>query len=148
VGIDLHRRRSVIVRTTVAGEVLESVRVVNDTDRLADVVARAGEAPEVVLEATYGWYMLADLDWRAGEIVIRGKGNRWERLPLPTDVGQALAGYLSHRRPGGADRQVFVRVRAPHAGLSLHGVCSAVRAACLRAGLGGGRVGAHRLRHG
>jgi hypothetical protein len=55
VGIDLHRRRSVIVRTTGAGEVLESVRVVNDVDRLTAVIARAGEAPEVVLEATYGW---------------------------------------------------------------------------------------------
>jgi hypothetical protein len=55
VGVDLHRRRSVIVRTTVAGGVLESVRIVNDADRLTDVISRAGEAPEVVLEATYGW---------------------------------------------------------------------------------------------
>jgi hypothetical protein len=55
VGIDLHRRRSVIVRTTTVGEVLESVRIVNDADRLTEVIARAGETPEVVLEATYGW---------------------------------------------------------------------------------------------
>jgi hypothetical protein len=54
VGIDLHRRPSVIVRATDVGEVLEAVRVVNDVDRLAAVMARAGEAPEVVLEATYG----------------------------------------------------------------------------------------------
>ena len=66
VGIDLHRRRSVIVRTTVAGEVLESVRVVNDADRLTDVISRAGEAPEVVLEATYGWYWAVDALQAAG----------------------------------------------------------------------------------
>ena len=66
VGIDLHRRRSVIVRTTVAGEVLESVRIVNDADRLTDVISRAGEAPEVVLEATYGWYWAVDALQAAG----------------------------------------------------------------------------------
>jgi transposase len=60
VGIDLHRRRSVIVRTTEGGEVLESVRIVNDVERLASVMARAGECPEVVLEATYGWYWAVD----------------------------------------------------------------------------------------
>src|SRR5664279_1168798 len=60
VGIDLHRRRTVIVRTTEGGEVLESVRIVNDVERLASVMARAGECPEVVLEATYGWYWAVD----------------------------------------------------------------------------------------
>jgi hypothetical protein len=55
VGIDLHRRRSVIVRTSASGEVLEKVRIGNDADRLTEVIARAGDAPEVVLEATYGW---------------------------------------------------------------------------------------------
>lgn len=60
VGIDLHRRRSVIVRTTQAGEVLEATRILNDVDRLGSVMQRAGEAPEVVLEATYGWYWAVD----------------------------------------------------------------------------------------
>jgi transposase len=60
VGIDLHRRRSVIVRTTAGGEVLETTRIVNDVDRLAAVIARAGQSPEVVLEATYGWYWAVD----------------------------------------------------------------------------------------
>jgi hypothetical protein len=55
VGIDLHRRRSVLVRTTTDGDVLEAVRIVNDVDRLNSVIARAGTDPEVVLEATYGW---------------------------------------------------------------------------------------------
>jgi transposase len=61
VGIDLHRRRSVIVRMTEAGQVLETTRIVNDADRLAEVLRRAGESPEVVLEATYGWYWAADV---------------------------------------------------------------------------------------
>ena len=60
VGIDLHRRRSVIVRSAADGAVLESVRIVNDVDRLNSVMARAGVDPEVVLEATYGWYWAVD----------------------------------------------------------------------------------------
>ena len=55
VGMDLHRRRSVLVRMTETGERLETARILNDPERLAAVMARAGEAPEVVLEATYGW---------------------------------------------------------------------------------------------
>jgi transposase len=69
VGIDLHRRRSVIVRTTASGEVLESVRIASDADRLTEVIARAGEAPEVVLEATYGWYWAVDALQAAGASV-------------------------------------------------------------------------------
>ena len=61
VGIDLHRRRSVIVRTTDRGDPLETVRISNDVDSLARVMARAGEGPDVVLEATYGWYWAADV---------------------------------------------------------------------------------------
>jgi endonuclease IV len=64
--MDLHRRRSVLVPMTEAGQRLETVRIVNDPDRLAAVMARAGEAPEVVLEATYGWYWAADTLPRAG----------------------------------------------------------------------------------
>jgi transposase len=60
VGIDVHRRRSVLVRMTEAGERLETVRISNDREYLKAVMARAGEAPEVVLEACYGWYWAAD----------------------------------------------------------------------------------------
>jgi len=60
VGMDLHRRRSVLVRMNQDGERLETVRIVNHVDRLAAVIARAGESPQVVLEATYGWYWAAD----------------------------------------------------------------------------------------
>src|ERR1019366_1989983 len=58
--IDLHRRRTVIVRATEAGEVLETVQIAGDVERLASVMARAGQCPEVVLEATYGWYWAVD----------------------------------------------------------------------------------------
>jgi transposase len=61
VGIDLHRRRSVIVRLTPAGEVLQTIRVDNDPVALSLELAKAGPNPEVVLEATYGWYWAADL---------------------------------------------------------------------------------------
>jgi len=69
VGMDLHRRRSVLVRMSETGERLGMVRIVNDRDRLAAVMAQAGEAPEVVLEATYGWYWAADTLAELGAIV-------------------------------------------------------------------------------
>ena len=55
VGIDLHRRRSVLVRMTETGERLDTVRIDNDPMTLAAEIAKAGEHPQVVLEATYGW---------------------------------------------------------------------------------------------
>src|SRR5215210_3017969 len=69
VGIDLHRRRTVLVRTTEGGDVLEAVRILNDVDSLNAVMARAGEDPEVVLEATYGWYWAVDALQAAGASV-------------------------------------------------------------------------------
>jgi len=66
VGIDLHRRRSVIVRQTVDGQQLGAVRIANDPMRLAEEIGKAGECPEVVLEATYGWYWAADVLAEAG----------------------------------------------------------------------------------
>jgi transposase len=69
VGIDLHRRRSVIVRMTETGEQLESVRIENDPVALGLEIAKAGEHPDVVLEATYGWYWAADVLQAAGASV-------------------------------------------------------------------------------
>jgi transposase len=69
VGMDLHRRRSVLVRMTESGEALETVRIVNDRGALAAVMARAGVDPEVVLEATYGWYWAADALAESGACV-------------------------------------------------------------------------------
>jgi len=89
---------------------------------------------------------LGDIDWRAGEIAIRGKGSRQERLPLPADVGEAVAGYLRRGRPASAQgRCVFVRVKAPHLPLTPAGVTQVVVSAGKRSGLG--EIAAHRLRH-
>jgi transposase len=69
VGIDLHRRGSVIACMTAAGEVLETVRIDNDPVALSLELAKAGPDPEVVLEATYGWYWAADLLQACGATV-------------------------------------------------------------------------------
>jgi len=66
VGLDLHRRRSVMVRSTADGRVLETVRFVNDAQVLAGQIAKAGMEPQVVLEATYGWYWAVDVLRAAG----------------------------------------------------------------------------------
>ncbi|MCX2934265.1 site-specific integrase [Mycobacterium sp. CVI_P3] len=89
---------------------------------------------------------LDDIDWRAGELVVTGKGHRIERLPLPVDVGEAVADYLRDGRPATADcRTVFVRFRAPHRSLSVSGVTDTVHRTAARAGLG--CIRARVLRH-
>jgi integrase/recombinase XerD len=90
--------------------------------------------------------LLDDIDWRAGELVVRGKGQRFERLPLPADVGEAIAVYLRDGRPPGfCGREVFVRIKAPRRPLTAGGVTQVVVSASKRAGIG--EVTAHRLRH-
>jgi integrase/recombinase XerD len=96
---------------------------------------RAGEVAGLQLE---------DVDWRAGELLVRGKGSRRDLLPLPVDVGEALVSYL-RRRPRCECRALFLRVTAPRRELNRSAIGWVVRAACDRAGLP--RVGAHRLRH-
>ena len=86
-----------------------------------------------------------DVDWRAGEVVVRGKGRRQDRLPLPGEVGEALVAYLSGgRNPDGA-RQLFLTCRAPRGPVRPDLVGDVVERACERAGLP--TVGPHRLRH-
>ena len=87
---------------------------------------------------------LGDLDWRAGEIVVRGKARRRDRLPLPSDVGEALSAYLQ-ARPVTAVREVFVTCKAPTRAIRPDRVTGVTQRACDRAGVP--RVGAHRLRH-
>jgi integrase/recombinase XerD len=103
---------------------------------LARLGLRAGEVAALCLD---------DIDWGAGEVLVRGKGDRHERLPLPEDVGDALAKYLRRGHAGVECRSLFLRVHAPTGGLSGAGVSNIVRAACRRAGVP--EVGAHRLRH-
>ena len=88
---------------------------------------------------------LEDIDWRAGELVVHGKQRQVDRLPLPVDVGESLAGYLRRGRPEVEHRTVFVQSLAPHAPATAGTIKAAVRAACRRAGLA--EVGTHRLRH-
>jgi site-specific recombinase XerD len=88
---------------------------------------------------------LRDVDWRAGELIIRGKGRRQDRLPLPTQVGQALVAYLSDGRRSEGVRHLFLTCRAPRAPIRADLVGDVVERACTRAGLP--TVGPHRLRH-
>jgi site-specific recombinase XerD len=88
---------------------------------------------------------LRDVDWRAGEVVIHGKGPRLDRLPLPWDVGEALAGYLRRSRPRCSHPRLFIRSCAPLTGLSRQAIGGIVRGAAARAGLP--PFGPHRLRH-
>jgi integrase/recombinase XerD len=89
---------------------------------------------------------LDELDWRAGQLTVHGKGSRVDELPLPVDVGEAIAAYLRRGRPRDATvRSVFLRVRPPQVALTRGGVTAIVAGAARRAGLG--VVRAHRLRH-
>jgi len=89
---------------------------------------------------------LDDLDWRAGQLTVHGKGGRIDQLPLSVDVGEAIAGYLCRGRPrSAAVREVFLSLRPPHVGLKRGGVTAIVASAARRAELG--VVRAHRLRH-
>ena len=97
---------------------------------------RAGEVAALSLD---------DVDWRNGEIVVHGKGGRDERVPLPVDVGEALADYLRPVRPSQQSRRLFLRVHAPTDALTSGGIRWTVRAACNRAGVP--EVGTHRFRH-
>ena len=105
---------------------------------LARLGLRGGEVVAMTLE---------DLDWERGEIVVRGKGQRLERLPLPAEVGEALACYLCDVRPACATRRVFIRMKAPQQGLGPVAICCIVRRALQRAGLDPEFKGAHLLRH-
>lgn len=103
---------------------------------LARLGLRAGEVAALRLE---------DIDWRAGELVVRGKGRRQDRLPLPADAGEAIAAYLRRGRPHTSRREVFMSVCAPVKHLGYMAISDIVRRACQRAGIE--PVGAHRLRH-
>jgi site-specific recombinase XerD len=102
---------------------------------LARLGLRAGEVARLVLD---------DIDWRSGEIVVCGKGGHQDRLPLPVDVGEAVAAYLRDGRPRATSRAVFLKVQAPIVGVSADGVGGIVALAGRRAGA---LASAHRLRH-
>ena len=103
VGIDLHRRRSVMVRMDEAGNRLDTVRIDNDPMTLAAQIAKAGEAPQVVLEATYGWYWAADVLQDAGAQVhlahsLGVKGFAYRRVKNDVRDAADLADLLRMNR--------------------------------------------------
>jgi site-specific recombinase XerD len=96
---------------------------------------RAGEVAALTLE---------DIDWHSGELLVAGKGGRYDALPLPVDVGEAIVSYL-RRRPRIRDRALFLRVTAPAGALRTSAVSAIVRCACERARVSS--AGSHALRH-
>jgi site-specific recombinase XerD len=106
---------------------------------LARLGLRAGEVVALRLE---------DINWRAGEILIRGKGLLHDWMPLPGDVGEALSSYLSHGRPASQTRRVFLRMLAPRRGFTNTAVVRSIVCQALgRADLHPAFKGAHLLRH-
>src|SRR5438445_1766935 len=106
---------------------------------LARLGLRAGEVVALQLE---------DINWRSGEILVRGKGLLHDRMPLPADVGEALASYLRRDRPPCQVRRVFVCTKAPRRGFAGPSTLTTiVRRALDRANLHPEFKGAHLLRH-
>lgn len=125
-------------------------RVLDGVDRSTDVGVR--DFAIIMLVARLGLRSievarleLHDVDWRAGELVVRGKGRRQDRLPLLAEVGEALVAYLSGGRDREGARQLFLTCRAPRGPIRADLVGDVVERTCLRAGLA--PVGPHRLRH-
>jgi site-specific recombinase XerD len=106
---------------------------------LARLGLRAGEVTALELD---------DIDWQSGVLTVRGKGHYHDRLPIPPDVGEAIATYLRQHRPQCTTRRVFVRSKAPHRGFGHpSSVSTVVCRAVKRAGLQPNLKGAHLLRH-
>jgi integrase/recombinase XerD len=107
---------------------------------LARIGLRAGEVARLDLE---------DIDWKSGLITVVGKGGQSSQLPLPQDVGKAIATYLRYGRPRTSCRRLFIRVRAPHIGLNgASGIGPIVKRAIERAEVLSHGKGAHQFRHG
>lgn len=107
---------------------------------LARLGLRSGEIAALTLD---------DVDWAAGCLRVRGKARREDLLPLPADVGEAIAGYLQDGRPASTDRHLFLRSRAPIRSFtnSAVAIASIVLHALVRAGIDAPHKGAHQFRH-
>jgi site-specific recombinase XerD len=107
---------------------------------LARLGLRAGEVASLELD---------DIDWNLGQVNVRGKSGQRNRLPLPTEVGKAIAAYLRRGRPDSTSRRVFLRVRAPICAFrGTSGIGSMVRHSLERAGIQATTTGTHQFRHG
>jgi site-specific recombinase XerD len=92
---------------------------------------------------------LDDIDWNAGQLSVHGKGGQRSELPLPAEVGAAIAAYLRRGRAHSTSRRVFLRAKAPILGFrGASGVGSIVRHSLKRAGIDAPTTGAHQFRHG
>lgn len=106
---------------------------------LARLGLRAGEVVSLKLE---------DIDWEAGCVTVRGKGGHWSQMPLPLEVGEAIATYLQQGRPACASRRVFIRQKAPLVGFANSiAICTLVARALGRADVEAPHKGAHLFRH-
>jgi len=105
---------------------------------LARLGLRAHEVATLTLE---------DMNWQDGLITVRGKTSRYSQLPLPMDIGEAIADYLRNGRPRGS-RYLFLTVKAPVASFKARAIGSVVKHALERAGIDSPRNGCHQFRHG
>ena len=106
---------------------------------LARLGLRAGEVVAMTLD---------DIDWKASHLTVRGKGGQWAQMPLPAEVGKAIAAYLQQGRPHCASRRLFIRERAPRVGFaSSVGISTLVKHALAHAGVASPHTGAHVFRH-
>jgi integrase/recombinase XerD len=106
---------------------------------LARLGLRSGEVAGLELD---------DIDWKAGQVSVRGKCGQGTALPLPPDVGKAIADYLQRSRPRITSRRVFLRSKAPIRGfIGQCAIGSIIRHRLLRAGIQAPTTGAHQFRH-
>lgn len=107
---------------------------------LARLGLRSGEVASLKLD---------DIDWNAGQLTVCGKSGHRSGLPLPADVGKAIAAYLQQGRPHCTSRCLFLRAKAPVRGFhGAGGIGSMVRHALQRAGIDAPTTGTHQFRHG
>lgn len=146
-----HWTMTTVPRAIPADQVLQLLNSINRTTPLGRrdyavllLLARLGlRASEVA------FLELDDISWKAAQLSIRGKAGRGCELPLPAEVGKAIAVYLRNGRPQSASRRVFLRARAPIRGFrGASGVGSIVRHRLQRAGIDSPTYGAHQFRHG
>ncbi len=144
------RRASRLSRHLSAGEVRQLVDAVHDENGFGRrdramllLMARLGLRPKEVAAMR-----LDDINWAAGEIVVRGKGGQHERMPLPTDVGEAIVAYICDGRAGNT-RHLFVSVRAPHRPVTSQTINRTLSRAFARSGLEppNGEIRCHLMRH-
>jgi integrase/recombinase XerD len=105
---------------------------------LARLGLRAGEIAALTLE---------DVDWEVGVITVRGKSRRTEQVPLPQEVGEAIADYLFNARPKCKSRQIFLTARAPYHGIKRGAISTLATWALVKADVSVTQKGAHVFRH-